>query len=162
MLHRVERRSLGGEQRAGATAQPQQVGAGGDAGAVLNQPLEGNIGIERAEERFGDAKASDGDRVTAVHRALEHRVARDHRGRGDIAAIAQILGQGRRDEAIKVEAVEREGHGCGVPMFGSAASRRCSNVKRTAMSRRYGASGGVSTSARRHSGNASANWPPRI
>src|SRR3546814_11559773 len=55
--------------------------------------------------------AGDGDRVAAVHDALETSVGGNHRQRGDIATAAEILGQRGADEGVEVEAGQREiGH----------------------------------------------------
>ena len=41
----------------------QQIGAGRGAAAVLGQPLDLDLGIERAEEGLGDRQAGDDDRA---------------------------------------------------------------------------------------------------
>src|SRR3546814_13463533 len=73
--------------------------------------LDSHRRIERAKEACRDRQAGDGDRVAAVHRALEAGVGGDHRERGDVAAAAEILGERGADEGVKVKAGQREvGH----------------------------------------------------
>jgi hypothetical protein len=73
---------------------PQQVGARRDALAVLGEPLDLDLRVERAEEGLGDRQPGDDDRLAAVHHPGEARVGGDHRRGRDVAALAQILGQG--------------------------------------------------------------------
>ena len=120
MLDGVERRSLGGEHRARIALQPHQVGARRHAVAVLDQPLDRDVGVERAEERLGDRQPRDDDRVAAVHHAGEPRVGRDHRGGGDVAPRPQILGERRGDEGVEIEPAMRHGRACGIGWRGKA------------------------------------------
>ena len=78
MLDGVQRRALGGEQGARVAAQPQQDRRPASTpGAVLDQPLDLHLGIERAEEGFGDRQAGDDDRLAAVHHPGEARLGRE-------------------------------------------------------------------------------------
>ena len=103
MLHRVEGGTLGGEQGACAAAQPHQVGARHHAIAILDQPLDLDLGIECAEKGLGNGQAGDGDRVAAVHHPGKHRIGRDHRGGGDVAFVAEILGERGGNKGIEIE-----------------------------------------------------------
>ena len=78
--------------------------------AILDQPLDLHLGIERAEESFGDRQPGDGDRVTAVHHAGKHRIGGDHSGGSDVTLVAKVLGKRGGDKGVEIEAVEREGH----------------------------------------------------
>jgi hypothetical protein len=110
MLDGIERRPLGGEQRARLAAQAEQIGARRHLRAVLRQPLDRDIGIERAEERLGDRQPRHHDRIAAVHHPREHRIGGDHRVGSDIPRPAQILGERGGDESVQIEAVEGKTH----------------------------------------------------
>ena len=72
--------------------------------AVLDQPFDPHVGIERAKERFRDRQARNDDRVAAVHHAAEPRIGRDDGDGGYVTSLAQILGKGRADERLEIEA----------------------------------------------------------
>ena len=122
MLDDVERRAFGGEQGARLAGKAQQIGAGRDGVAILGAALDRHIGVERAEEGFGDRQAGDDDRVAAVHHAGEARVGRDHRRGGDVARLAQILGERGGDEGVEIEAVEGKGHAAALKRKGGGVS----------------------------------------
>ena len=111
MLHGIERRSLRRQHRPRIAFDPQQIRAGGRPRAILHQPLDANLGIKRAEKCLGDRQAGDDNRIAAVHHADEPGVRRNDRGRGDVAASAEIFIQRRGDEGVEIESVERKGHG---------------------------------------------------
>ena len=74
-----------------------------DAVAVVDQLLDPDVAVERAEEGGGDLQPGDDDRLAAVHLGGEARVGGDRRVRRDVAARAQILGQHAPDEFLQVE-----------------------------------------------------------
>ena len=91
-------------------AKAKQYVALADDFTVLRFALDLDLGIERPEEGLGDRQPGDDDLLAASHDPAEPCLGRYHRRRSDVAMIAQILSQRRRDEGGKIEAVEGEGH----------------------------------------------------
>ena len=58
-------------------AQPEEDGARLDLLAVLDQPLDLDLRIERAEKGLGDRQAGGDDRLARRHHAVEARVRRE-------------------------------------------------------------------------------------
>ena len=69
--------------------------------------------VEPTEERRRDLQPRHRDRITAVHHGGKTRVGRDHRGGGDVAPLAHILGKRRGDERVDIEAGQGEVRGVG-------------------------------------------------
>ena len=109
MLDGIEGATLGGQHGAGIAAQPHERGPGGDLLSFLDENLDLHGRIESAKKSGRHRHAGDGDRVAAVHDAGKARIRGDDAFRGDVMpaarpAFAKVLGEGREDEAFKVEA----------------------------------------------------------
>ena len=114
---RVQRRALGGRAAPGRC----RAAAAGSSPASARppsstRPLDLDVRIERAKEGLGDRQAGHDDRLALSHHAVEACLGGDHRRRGDVAAVAQILGEGVGDEAVEIEAVEAEAHAPALPL----------------------------------------------
>ena len=146
MLDHVERRSLGGQQRAGIAGKPHQVRARGRPAAFLDQDLDPGIRVEHPENRLRDRKPGDDDRLAAIHHPHETRVGGDDGGGADIAPLAHILGKRLGDEAAEIEAVELpvlRRHSLSVPLsapwhkFRDSDSGRCRDRPRIGHQRAF-------------------------
>src|SRR4051812_16728353 len=72
---------------------------------VLSEELNLHVGIELAEEGRSDFDARDNDRLARVHLGRKTCIGGDRRGGGDVATLAEVLGEDSGYEVVKVEAI---------------------------------------------------------
>ena len=96
----VERRALAGEDRAQGAAHARDRRGLGEHLAVVDEALELDVGVERAEDGLGGVEpaTTPGARVTRSRRARRRLV--DGRVGRDVAA-ADVLGERRPDDALE-------------------------------------------------------------
>ena len=95
--------------------------------------------VEAPEKSLRDVEAGDHDRLAAIHRRGEARVRRNGRGRGDVAALAQIFGKHAGDEVVEVETVRSWQVAHGAAFGGALKPRRRfgQRPRRASMPRRF-------------------------
>ena len=92
VLHKIQRDSLGGQNRAGGTGNAQQIVATRNVGAVVNQIFNFYRRRKAAKGGLGEIEAGDDERFARAHDGFERQAFRHGGARRHVAA-ADVLGQ---------------------------------------------------------------------